>query len=307
IHPLSRPWFFRSKKKKSYAQAVKTANVSLLHENFKPPLGSDNCSMQTIHSRIYRTARSANALLIDITHAKKNYTDLQAMIALKKQHPGTHACAVLTDGNTRYLEAYIDPECDDNQLEMNGIQFVDSNIKVIPCRAFDDETKSVHLSLRNLPMFNKKRVLEGLKQSLQIYGQILDVGLNENEAGLYMGGGYAILNIFQKENTPWAQRFVPLSHRISWCESADDIFYATWNDMPTWCRYCHKEGHTKFECEISKARILCYNCHQNGHRSFECPRRNTEDSNSTKKSRKTGEKNKIVQEIEHPKSFQSHI
>ncbi|KAG1032753.1 hypothetical protein G6F43_013702 [Rhizopus delemar] len=44
--------------------------------------------------------------------------------------------------------------------------------------------------------------------------------------------------------------------------------------MPTWCRYCHKEGHTKFECPASKARIICYSCHQHGHRSFECPRRN---------------------------------
>jgi hypothetical protein len=41
--------------------------------------------------------------------------------------------------------------------------------------------------------------------------------------------------------------------------------------MPVRCRYCHQEGHTKFECSLSKARILCYNCHQQGHSSFECP------------------------------------
>lgn len=44
--------------------------------------------------------------------------------------------------------------------------------------------------------------------------------------------------------------------------------------MPTLCRYCHKEGQTKFECHESKACIICYSCHRNGHRAFECPRRN---------------------------------
>jgi hypothetical protein len=45
--------------------------------------------------------------------------------------------------------------------------------------------------------------------------------------------------------------------------------------MPLWCRYCHKENHTKFNCPLSKARIICYACHEHGHRSFECPNSST--------------------------------
>jgi hypothetical protein len=63
------------------------------------------------------------------------------------------------------------------------------------------------------------------------------------------------------------------SQTVLGCESESEVFHATWQNMPTWCRYCHKEGHTELDCPLSKARIICYSCHQQGHRSFECPRR----------------------------------
>ncbi|OBZ84627.1 hypothetical protein A0J61_07318 [Choanephora cucurbitarum] len=43
--------------------------------------------------------------------------------------------------------------------------------------------------------------------------------------------------------------------------------------MPTWCCYCHQPNHTKFECEKSKASIICYSCQHFGHQSFECSRK----------------------------------
>jgi hypothetical protein len=94
-----------------------------------------------------------------------------------------------------------------------------------------------------------------------------------------MGNGYAILDFYQPDMIKEEEKFQNLSHQLSWCESPEEIFHATWNNMPTWCRYCHKDGHTKFECEQSRARILCYSCHQQGHRSFECPRRNPAPAN----------------------------
>ncbi|KAG1293415.1 hypothetical protein G6F64_013555 [Rhizopus arrhizus] len=57
--------------------------------------------------------------------------------------------------------------------------------------------------------------------------------------------------------------------------------------MPMWCRYCHQDGHTKFTCENSKARILCYSCHEQGHRSYECPRKNSANIPNKKQDRKT--------------------
>ncbi|KAG1050144.1 hypothetical protein G6F43_007563 [Rhizopus delemar] len=66
--------------------------------------------------------------------------------------------------------------------------------------------------------------------------------------------------------------------------------------MPTWCRYCHKESHTKCECPLSKAQIICYSYHQNGHRAFECPRRNSPLHPNKKRDRKSY---KSHQEVTH--------
>ncbi|KAI9329360.1 hypothetical protein BD770DRAFT_301750, partial [Pilaira anomala] len=45
--------------------------------------------------------------------------------------------------------------------------------------------------------------------------------------------------------------------------------------MPTWCRHYHHNGHTKFNCDFSKARVLCYSCHEQGYRSYKSTRRNS--------------------------------
>jgi hypothetical protein len=98
-----------------------------------------------------------------------------------------------------------------------------------------------------------------------------------------MGTGYVVLDISQKGD----KQFQPLHHRISWREDDKESFRAAWDNMPMWCRYCHHEGHTKFNCSDAKARILCYACHEKGHRSFECPKKTTSESITTKKIRKS--------------------
>jgi hypothetical protein len=99
-----------------------------------------------------------------------------------------------------------------------------------------------------------------------------------------MGSAYAVLNIQQNEQVSEDQKLQDLSHQINWCEFSE-VFHA-WNNMPTWCQHCHKEGYTKFECHESKARIICYCCQQDDHRSFECPHRNS-TINANKKNRKS--------------------
>lgn len=87
-------------------------------------------------------------------------------------------------------------------------------------------------------------------------------------------------------------------------ESSTEVFRAQWNNMPTWCRYCHKDGHTKFECAASKARILCYSCHEQGHRSYECPRKNlnTPYKKKDRKSYKNKELNTDDNKSDHQES-----
>ncbi|RCH85131.1 hypothetical protein CU097_004092, partial [Rhizopus azygosporus] len=102
-----------------------------------------------------------------------------------------------------------------------------------------------------------------------------------------MSSGYAVLNTRQSENTPDVNRFQELSHQISWCET-DDVFLATWNNMPIWCRYCRKEDHTKFECvpnlklELSVTVVIRMTT-----RSFECSPRNCPLNPHKKRNRKS--------------------
>jgi hypothetical protein len=58
-------------------------------------------------------------------------------------------------------------------------------------------------------------VLAGLKQSLVIFGTIIDVGITiEPNTGLFMGTGYAVLNVQQAANKE--NKFLELSHKLSW-------------------------------------------------------------------------------------------
>ncbi|KAI9476606.1 MAG: hypothetical protein EXX96DRAFT_460742, partial [Benjaminiella poitrasii] len=101
--------------------------------------------------------------------------------------------------------------------------------------------------------------------ALSPFGTILDFGLKyETTQGWFMGAGYAVIQ--QDEGTVYPT----LHHTIPW-GSDGDVIYATFPDMPTWCRYCHEENHTKYECKKAKASILCYGCHSFGHVVAECP------------------------------------
>jgi hypothetical protein len=279
-------------KPKSYAQAAKSATPSakksLLHTDITPSQQPNEQYARTLRTRLYRAARTNEVYLFDITECKGKYTDQQCMMVLKDQHPNVHACLPLSDGPSRYLEVYIKPESDTNNIKSSGCIFEDIQLQVLPCKAIDDQAKIVKLKLSHLPMFTLDEVITGLKQSLAMFSDILDAGIfTEKATGLFMGTGYAVLNIYQAPDTPIGTKFANLGHQLSWCESSTEVFHATWNNMPTWCRYCHKDGHSKYDCPSSKARILCYACHEQGHRSYECPRRNASTPPNKRQDRKS--------------------
>ncbi|KAI9335053.1 hypothetical protein BD770DRAFT_16616 [Pilaira anomala] len=268
---------------KTYAEATRATNVSLLHTDITPTQQENDNITRVLQTRIYRSSRPAGAFFFDTTSCKPAYHDQQCMIELKKQHPNVHACFALSDGPTRYLEVYVTSANDSNDIQRNGLTFPDAHLQVLPCKAINDQAKIINLKLSHLPMFTPNEVLEGLKTSLAVFGNVLDIGIaTEKATGLFMGSGYAVLDIQTNSETPDVT-YQQLSHQINWMESTTDVFRATWNNMPTWCRYYHKDGHTKFTCESSKARILCYSCHEQGHRSYECIRRNSSTVPNKKK------------------------
>ncbi|KAG1323127.1 hypothetical protein G6F63_013111 [Rhizopus arrhizus] len=116
--------------------------------------------------------------------------------------------------------------------------------------------------------------------SLEPYGSVLDLGiLRESHTSTYMGTGYAILSVPKNDD-----RFSPLSHHLPWYQSEDEGFYAVWSDMPTYCRYCHAEGHAVPDCPKKRSSRVCWNCRTSGHIAAECAK---SKNKPFKKARKT--------------------
>jgi hypothetical protein len=80
----------------------------------------------------------------------------------------------LNDGSIRYLEVYIKPEKDSENIAKTGVVFADSKIRILPCKSIDDAATTIQLKLSLLPMFDSDEVLEGLQKSLAMFGKIVD-------------------------------------------------------------------------------------------------------------------------------------
>ncbi|ORZ22081.1 hypothetical protein BCR42DRAFT_405453, partial [Absidia repens] len=262
--------------RRTFAQVVAKTRESLMNKPTHHT--SDGGGELQLTTRIWKTARTEGALFFDMTPLADK-TQQYHMTLLKDQYPIDTIFAAIPkrDGKQPYLEVYPTSTADVQNIKDTGIVYNDvaknTSIRILPCKSIPDATNIKKLSLSYLPMIEKEKVIAGLKQSLAPYGELLDAGiLLEPQTQYFMGTGYALLDISATESGAATRT---LTHKISWCNE-EESFHATWAAMPTWCRYCHEEGHSKFVCEKSKASILCYSCKHFGHRSFECPRKNTE-------------------------------
>ena len=82
------------------------------------------------------------------------------MIILKEQHPTIHACVPLNDGPRRYLEVYITPQNDNNDI-INQDIFNEANLRAYPRSSLDDTAKIVHLSLTTFLFFLRRKCFQG--------------------------------------------------------------------------------------------------------------------------------------------------
>ncbi|KAI9366613.1 hypothetical protein BD770DRAFT_312135, partial [Pilaira anomala] len=96
-----------------------------------------------LRARLYRSSRSPDAYLFDLSACKQHYTDQQCMMELKNQHPNVHACLILNEGPTRYLEVYVQKSKDVNDILKNGTVFADADIIVLPCHAISDQSQII--------------------------------------------------------------------------------------------------------------------------------------------------------------------
>ncbi|KAG1049852.1 hypothetical protein G6F43_007844 [Rhizopus delemar] len=244
-----------------------TTRHSLLNPTVTASLESTSNTTAVIQTRIWRHSLAPNAYFLDILKIPK-LTDAQHFEQiLSKNFPPESFYGIKALGsrnNGRYIEVNPVPEIV-SKFITECIFYEKLNVRLLPCKALEGEGQVIHLNLSDIPFLLHPIILEGLKTTLEHYGKVLDVGLKYDSTWrVFMGAGYAVIQ--QDPHTEYAK----LTHILTWKE--DGYFcHSTFPDMPTWCRYCHAEGHTKYECAKALANITCYACDQPSHRNADCP------------------------------------
>jgi hypothetical protein len=224
-----------------WSQVVARKRTSLMNATCENNIQNSQQD-KVIHSKVWRAGRSPGNVLLNMTDRSESPVQLMAVIA--KQFPSRIAVATTKEGSRKIAEINFDP--------------------------LDPAVPLVRLRLSNLPFLKEDILKEQLKMSLKPYDSVLDLGiLRESHTGTYMGTGYAMLSVPKNDD-----RFSPLSHHLPWYQSEDDGFYAVWSDMPTYCRYCHAEGHVVPDCPKKRSSRVCWNCRASGYIAAECAKNN---------------------------------
>ncbi|KAG1049318.1 hypothetical protein G6F43_008351 [Rhizopus delemar] len=215
-------------------------------------------------SSIWRPAHGPESIFLDMTGHKETKIEFLRLIA--KQYPSRVGVLTQQVGFLKFAEINFDLADETfNECLTNSVKFAD-NLIIIPCRAMDNHMQIVCLRLSNLPFLGEKALLEGLQKSLRKYGDILDVGtLLEPTTGICMCAGYSVFNVSSKDT-----QFETFAHLIPWDEQREGGFYAVWNQMLVYCRYCHEEGYVVADCPKRRIKHTCWTCGAVGHLAAEC-------------------------------------
>ena len=272
---------------------METADIISPTANENP---SEDTAVKIVKSVIWRHARTKNGYFLDISKIV-GLSDQQHLDLLDAQYKGSsnfHGISIVGKAHNRYLEVYPVDEIAESFFK-TGVYYESLKTRLLPCKAVQGQGTVIQLSLSEIPFWSKEEILKGLECALKPFGVVLDIGLNyESRKGWFMGGGYATIQ--QQKGVQYKE----LTHTIRWGDN-DEYCYATFPDMPTWCRYCHSEGHTKYECPKAMAGILCYSCDLYGHRAADCPKPKIPKTRNTafRKLRKTP-LHKQEEEKRHP-------
>ncbi|KAI8329655.1 hypothetical protein BC941DRAFT_457179 [Chlamydoabsidia padenii] len=97
------------------------------------------------------------------------YYNWQTQLLIRTQAPSIYGCRDLKDkrDNKRYLEAYLEIE-ENTSVITNGLTFdtLQGRITIIPCKALDDDSDIVRLSLSKLPFESERYLVPKLVASL---------------------------------------------------------------------------------------------------------------------------------------------
>ncbi|KAG1464511.1 hypothetical protein G6F46_002570 [Rhizopus delemar] len=258
---------------RSWARIVTKNGKSLLHSssslsatNIAGPTSIDNDMPTFFKSSIWCPEHGPGSAFLNMTGRKEAKIELLILIA--QQYLSREGVLTQQVGALKFAEINFYPaDKVFNECLTNSVKFAENSL-IIPCRAMDNHMQVVRLCLSNLPFLGEKALLESLQKSLRKYGDILYVViLLEPTTSTYMCTSFAVLNVSSKDT-----QFENLTHLIPWDEQRECGFYAVWNQMPVYCRYCHEEGHVVANCPKRRIKHTCWTCGAVNHLAAECSR-----------------------------------
>ncbi|CAO3588845.1 unnamed protein product [Absidia cylindrospora] len=134
-------------------------------------------------------------------------------------------------------------------------QLLDDDTHLIPVKALPASANVKKLSLSRMPFLS----VEDLTDTLTNYGYVHDIGIiTDPTSKMFLRSGYAIIEAGSEPFLP------PLTHTLP----LPSLTNGFWENMPSFCKYCHQDGHISGNCPLR----LCYNCNRPGHIAAQCPR-----------------------------------
>ncbi|KAG0783902.1 hypothetical protein G6F16_010129 [Rhizopus arrhizus] len=253
---------------------VKTSATSS-HSVESATTASDTTNPVIIETTYWGVSQSSGSIFFDVTSRRESDRELYRLAYYQfKDYVGL---VVHKSGPNRYLEINFDNKEFRNAACNDGFKFDNGMIIVRPVVACRPGSIIKRVTLQRLPWLRPQRLLEGLRNTLNNYGIVRDVGIvTDTETGAFIGSGYAILDCSPDPNQ--TDPFLELTHTIQWVdldsngELSSCFIHAYWKDMPTYCKYCHEIGHSAVECkEAPSNKRKCFYCYKAGHIRAQCP------------------------------------
>ncbi|KAG2212517.1 hypothetical protein INT45_003111 [Circinella minor] len=251
----------------SWARIAQPERVSLVHTHRQ----HNNMEPDKIYyfSRIWKTGRSPGSVIFDISPCPGVLDDTIA--TLMKTFPNNNGIIPHKEGVRVLAEINLNSEEERILAIDKGIDFT-PEINIRATRALHKKAKIKKLRLTDLPLLPEQVLTQGLRTTFQPYGEILDIGINRNHTTkAYMGNGFAILDIQEKEGQPLEN----LNHPIPWCGNEDDLIYAHFEGMPLFCSRCHQPDHCYEDCprlHRNQQQKKCFHCGGFDHYNTICPK-----------------------------------
>lgn len=257
----------------SYAQVVQKQRVSLMHapSTTTPNIDPNDPSKvgHIVYSRVWKIGGSPNSIpsvFFDVSCRSERLVSV--LNHLNQQFPNNCGARTHRERPRVLVGVYFEDSGDLESAVHTGLSF-EGGVCILPAQALSHEAKITKVRLSGLPFMNTSKLLDGIKQSLSLYGRVIDCGIyRDAESGLLMGNGFAVLD---RQPIPGHQAFNDLSHTVQWL-TGDDCVYATWAAMALHCSRCHQQGHHVRNCPTNPRNTrACWSCGRVGHLSYDCP------------------------------------